>query len=443
MRKLLLASCILFAGPAGAAPAADSPPTATERFWPQWRGPLGTGVAPRAEPPLEWSDTRNVRWKTKVPGHGHSTPIIWGDRVFLTTAVPTGDQLRPRYSGAPGAHDNLPITRRQRFVVLAVRRQDGKIVWQRSVREAVPHEGGHNTASLASGSPVTDGRHIFACFGSYGLYCLDVDGQLQWQKDLGRMQTKHGHGEGSSPVLYGDTLVVNWDHEGQSFVAAFDKSNGQQRWKVSRDEVTSWSTPIVVKDRGRPQVVVCGTNRVRSYDLASGKTVWQCGGLSHNIVASPVAADGMIYVGSSYEKRALLAIRFAGASGDITGSKRVVWNRFRGTPYVPSPLLYGDALYFLTHYQGILTRVTAKTGVDRPGAIRLGGIRNVYASPVGAAGRVYVSDRDGTTLVIDHGDVPRVLARNRLDDNFSASAALVDRELFLRGEKYLYCIAEE
>jgi outer membrane protein assembly factor BamB len=226
-------------------------------------------------------------------------------------------------------------------------------------------------------------------------------------------------------------------------VAAFDKGSGKQRWQMAQDEVTSWSTPIVVKDRGWRQVVVCGTNRVRSYDLASGKIIWQCGGLSHNIVATPVAADGMIYVGSSYEKRALLAIRFAGAEGDITGTERVVWNRFRGTPYVPSPLLYGDALYFLTHYQGILTRVIAKTGVDRPGAFRLGGISNVYASPVGAAGRVYVSDQDGTTLVIEHGDLARVLARNRLDDSFSASAALVGRDLFLRGEKYLYCIAEK
>ncbi|HEV3002807.1 MAG TPA: PQQ-binding-like beta-propeller repeat protein, partial [Pirellulales bacterium] len=183
--------------------------------------------------------------------------------------------------------------------------------------------------------------------------------------------------------------------------------------------------------------------RVRGYDLANGDVLWECGGLSANIVASPVAADGMVYAGSSYDKRALLAIRLDGASGDITQSDRVAWSRFRGTPYVPSPLLYGDSLYFLTHYQGVLTRVDAPTGADRPGPIRLAGISEVYASPVGAAGRVYVTDREGTTLVIKHSDKPGILAENHLDDVFGSSPAIAGAELYLRGQRFLYCIAED
>jgi outer membrane protein assembly factor BamB len=421
----------------------DGGGTEAKQYWPQWRGPLGTGVAPDANPPTVWSESKNIRWKTELPGSGHSTPIIWADRIFVTTAVPYGNVLQPKYSGAPGAHDNVPVRRRHRFMVLAINRRDGKIIWERTVRRALPHEGGHYTASLASNSPVTDGKHVFACFGSRGLYCIDFDGNLLWNVNLGKILTKHGHGEGSSPALFGDTLIVNVDHEGQSFVIAFDKRTGKQRWKVMRQEVTSWATPIVVEHGGKPQVIISGTNRVRGYDLADGRLIWECGGLSANIVASPVAANGIVYAASSYETRALLAIRLEGAKGDVTGTNQVVWTRKRGTPYVPSPLLYGDSLYFLRHYQGILSRVDVKTGKEQGGPFRLGGILNVYASPVGAANRVYITDRNGTTLVISHDDKPRVLAVNRLNDGFSASAAVAGRELYLRGQQNLYSIAEE
>ena len=436
-----LAACCLAALPARADD--DVSGSRAQHNWPQWRGPQGTGVAPHADPPVRWSETQNIRWKIALPGRGHSTPIVWADRVFLTAAVPYGEALKPRYSGAPGAHDNLPITHRHEFVVLAVDRRDGNIIWQQTVNKELPHEGGHNTASLASHSAVTDGEHLFAFFGSRGLYCFDLDGQLEWKRDFGRMRTKHGHGEGSSPALHGEVLIVNWDHEGQSFVAALDKRTGAERWKLAREEVTSWASPIVVNHGGRPQVIISGTDRVRGYDLADGSVIWECGGLSANIVASPVAADGLVFAGSSYDKRALLAIRLDDARGDITGTDQVAWSRRRGTPYVPSPLLYDGGLYFLSHYQGVLTRVDATTGEDRPGSFRLGGIRNVYASPVAAADRVYITDQDGATLVITAGEKPRVLALNQLDDTFSASAALVGREIFLRGQKYLYCIAEE
>jgi outer membrane protein assembly factor BamB len=415
-----------------------------QQFWPQWRGPLGTGVAPKAQPPVEWSETKNIRWKTKLPGKGHSTPIVWGDHIYLTTAVPFGEPVKPRFV-RPGAHDNLAMTYQHEFVVLAVSRKSGKIVWQRTVNKQVPHEAGHVTASLASGSPVTDGERIVAHFGSYGLYCLDTGGKLLWKKDLGEMHSKHGHGEGSSPALYGDALIVNWDHEDQSYLVVLDKRTGTQRWRVARAEDTSWATPIVVEHDGKAQIIVPGTHRLRGYDLATGAVIWECAGLSSNIVASPVASGGVVYAGSSYDTRAMLAIRLDGATGDITGTKQVVWTRRKGTPYVPSPLLYGDTIYNLEHYQGILVRVDARTGADRGGGpFRLDSITDAYASPVGAAGRIYITARDGTTEVVSHGDAtPRTLAVNDLDDRFSASAALVGRELFLRGERYLYCIAED
>ncbi len=410
-------------------------------YWPQWRGPLGTGVAPNARPPIEWSETKHIRWKTALPGKGHSTPIIWGDRIFLTTAIPQGDPVKPRFV-RPGAHDNLALTQKHEFAVLAVSRKSGEILWQQTVHQAIPHEAGHVTSSYASASPVTDGEHVFAFFGSYGLYCLDINGKVVWKKEFGEMHTKHGHGEGSSPALHGDTLVMNWDHEEQSFVIAVDKRSGKQLWRVGRAEDTSWATPIIVEHGNLPQVIVPGTNRIRSYALADGALIWECGGLSSNIVASPVTANGIVYAGSSYDSKAMLAIRLDGAKGDITGSNQVVWKRHRGTPYVPSPLLYGDFLYNLQHYQGTIVRLDVKTGKDEGGPFRLRDIGDVYASPVGAAGRIYVTSRDGVTQVMSHGEpTPKVLALNRLSDTFNASAALVGSELFLRGERHLYCIA--
>ena len=424
-------------------------PTATEPTaekptlpgpWPSWRGPLGTGTSPDADPPISWSESENVRFKVALPGLGHSTPVVWGDHVFLTTAV-AGKAVPPRRSGVPGAHDNLAVENRFDFFVLAVHKDDGRLLWQTRVRHDLPHEGGHISASLASASPVTDGERVYAFFGSYGLYALDFDGKIVWKRDLGDMQTKHAHGEGSSPALHGDTLIVNWDHEGQSSLTALDTATGLEKWKVLRDEVTSWASPITVEHGDGVQVIVAGTAMIRGYDLATGRVIWECGGLSANIVATPVAADGFVIAASSYDIRAMLAIRLEGAKGDITGTENVVWSRRTSTPYVPSPLLVGEALYFLRHYQGILTRVIAKTGEEPTGPVRLGPVRNIYASPVSAAGRIYIADRQGATVVLSDAPEPELLSVNHLDDRFSASPALAGDAIFLRGEKYLYSLA--
>ncbi|MEW6157292.1 MAG: PQQ-binding-like beta-propeller repeat protein [Verrucomicrobiota bacterium] len=413
------------------------------RAWPQWRGPQANGVAPHADPPIAWDESKNIRWKIPLPGKAHSTPVIYGDLVFLTTAVPVGEAQPPFYDQAPGTHDNVPVTHRHQFVVLAVSRRDGQMVWRKMLREEFPHEGGHETASLASNSPVTDGERLVAFFGSRGLYCLDLKGHLIWQKDLGRMHTLHAHGEGSSPVLHEETLIVCWDHEGESALYAFDKRTGKEKWKVARDEKTSWSTPLVVEHQGQWQVVVSATKRVRSYDFNTGKLLWECAGLSRNVVSSPVAGHGMVFAGNSYDWQAMLAIRLDRAKGDITDTDRVAWTLNRLTPYVSSPLLYGDTLYFLRHNQNVLSRLDPITGKPWGDPLRVEGIRDfIFASPVGAAGRIYVTSRDGTTTVLRHDRENAVLSINRLEDVFSASPALVDRELYLRGERFLYSIAE-
>jgi outer membrane protein assembly factor BamB len=401
-------------------------------------------VAPRGNPPVRWSETANVRWKTAIPGKGQSTPIVWGDRVYVTSAVPFGEagDSHEGHDHDDGAHDNVDPLYRMRFVVFALDRADGRIVWKATVQEERPHEPTHQTGSWASNSAATDGEHIFASFGSRGIYCLNLEGEVVWEKDLGDMKVRHAHGEGSSPVLWGDTLVVPWDHQGDSYLFALDKRTGKERWKVARDEITSWSSPIVVEHEGNPQVVVSATKRVRGYALADGKLLWEAAGLSRNVVASPVSADGYVYAANSYDTRSMMAIGLSAAKGDITGTDAVAWTRSRDTPYVPSPLLYGDMLFFLKHNHGFLTNVEAKTGKTLFGPVRLNVVGNIFASPVGAADRVYIVDRGGNGAVVRRGRAFELLAHNRLDDSFAASPAVAGDELFLRGERHLYCIAE-
>ena len=410
-----------------------------ETQWGQWRGPWATGFAPKGNPPTEWSEKKNIRWKVALPGLGHSSPVVWVNLVFVTTAVPQGDKL-PVPEQPPGAHNNLDPFHKMQFRVLAYDCATGKLRWNATVRTAQPHQSTHESGTWASNSPVTDGHHVIASFGSNGLFALDAQtGRVIWQKQLGQQEVKHGHGEGASPVLYGATVVVNWDHEGQSFIVALDKTTGRERWRVKRNEPTSWATPIVVEHEGRAQLIVSATTAVRGYDLANGKVLWHATGLPNNVVASPVYANGIVYAGASYEKRTMLAIKLNGAKGDLTGTDHILWTRRAATPYVPSPLLMPDnTLYFFHHYQGFLSKVHGLTGKDA-GPFRLGR-RNFYASPVAAKDRVYLTDRTGSTLVLSHAANPKVLAHNRLEDSFSASPAIVGPALFLRGEKFLYCI---
>jgi outer membrane protein assembly factor BamB len=410
---------------------------AADGVWPQWRGPLATGVAPGAEPPLRWSEAENVRWKVELPGRGHGSPIVWKDRVFVTTAVPSGDAG----TGDGGGRGVAP-SGALRFTVLALDRRSGETVWQRVAREEAPHEGTHTDGSWASPSPLTDGERVYASFGSRGLYAYDFDGGLVWSVDLGDMATRLGFGEGASPALAGDLLIVNWDHEGDSFVVALDKRTGEERWRRQRDEVTSWATPLVVEHGGRLQVVVSATGRVRSYDAESGETLWEAGGQTVNVIPSPVHADGLVYATSGFRGCALVAIRLDAARGDVSHGDAVAWSYDRDTPYVPSPLLHDGQLYVLKVNSGIVTSFDAATGEILYGPQRLPGIDGIYASPVAARDRIYFLGRNGTTTVVRSGPDFEVLVENDLDDDFSASPALAGDEIFRRGYRYLYCLAE-
>ena len=419
---------------------------ASDDGWPQWRGPLATGAAPAADPPVEWSETRNVRWKIEIPGNGSATPIVWGDHVFVSTAVPAGDsgareglftRLTRRIMSTEGASQNL------RYTVLAVERRTGEIAWERVVSEGTPHESRHQTGSWASPSAVTDGEVLCAFFGSAGLFCLDMDGQPLWDHDFGDMEIRMGFGEGASPTLHDDTIIVNWDHQGQSFIAALDKRTGRERWRSDRDEMTSWATPLVVENGGRKQVVTNATDRVRSYDFETGELLWDGEGATTNAIPSPVAAEGMVYLMSGFRGNRLEAVRFDEAAGDITGSGAVAWSLDRDTPYVPSPLLHDGILYFTKGNNGILSAYDARSGRLLYGPERLSGIRSLYASPVAAGGRIYIPSRDGTTVVVAAGPEFELLAVNMLDDGFDASPAAVDGELYLRGGQHLYCIAAD
>ncbi|HYV29030.1 MAG TPA: PQQ-binding-like beta-propeller repeat protein [Candidatus Eisenbacteria bacterium] len=444
-----------------------------EANWPQWRGPLQNGVAPMADPPVAWSETNNVKWKVKIPGSGRATPIIWGNQVFIQTGVPTGKKAEqpaakaslPAVFGLPMAADpppeNPPPRRRPggpggpgggmrgakptepyQCVLLCLDRQTGKTLWQKIAREEIPHEGHHPDGSFASYSPVTDGKLVFAYFGSRGLHCYDMNGKLQWTQNFGQQRIAMGFGEGSSPALHGDTIIVNWDNEADSFIIALDKNTGKTLWKETRDERTSWSTPLVVEHDGKAQVITAATRKIRSYDLASGKLIWECGGLTPNVIPTPVAGDGMVYPISGFRGNALLAIKL-GRTGDLTDTDAIAWRHNKSTPYVPSPLLYGDKLYFFAGNNGVLSCFDAKSGNALVDAERIEGLQGVYASPVGAKGKVYLAGRNGVTVVLKNSDKLEMLATNRLDEKFDASPAVAGKELFLRGHESLYCIAQD
>ncbi|NQV16821.1 PQQ-like beta-propeller repeat protein [bacterium] len=424
------------------------PPGDFEKNWPQWRGPYANGVVPYGNPPEEWSETQNIKWKIELPGKGHATPVIWDNQIFVLSAIETDRKVEPgtgEQTKAKTVHipRNVGTSNIHKYVIFAINRLNGQIIWQQTAREELPHEGTHPTGTWASSSPLTDGEHVYAYFGSKGLFCYDLDGNPVWEKDFGDMNIKRGFGEGSSPALHNDKIIVNWDHEGQSFIIALDKKTGKELWKVDRDEGTSWATPFIVESNGLSQVITSATGHIRSYDLATGMVLWESTGMTMNVIPSPVEAEGVVYVMSGFRGNALQAIRLSEAQGDISGSKAIVWTLDRDTPYTPSPLLYNDVLYFLKGNDGVLACFNAITGEEYFSRQKLKGIGTVYASPIGAGGRIYISSRNGTTQVIKQDTQYELLAVNKLDDSFSASPVVVDDELYLRGEKYLYCIAEK
>lgn len=439
----MAAACLLcvgiWAATQSAQPALGDDTVNIEDNWHQWRGPRADGISPHGRPAVRWSPINNLAWRVDLPGRGSSTPIVWGERIFLLTAVATNRPADPPVQADPRSKTRPPA-QYFRFTVLCLDRATGRTLWQRTVNESVPHEGHHHTNGYASSSPTTDGTHLYVSFGSRGIYCLDQQGNIVWKRDLGRMRTRYGWGEATSPVLHGDSLVVNWDHEDQSFLVVLDKRTGRTRWRLEREEPTTWATPLVVESAGKSQIVVSGTRRVRSYNLLDGALIWQCGGQTVNAIPSPLAAAGVVYCMSGYRGAYACAIPL-NSTGDLTGTNRLLWHHNQGTPYVPSPVLYRGLIYFTRSNTGLLTCLDAQSGKPVFTRQRLPSIPGMYASPVAADGRIYFVGRDGTTTVIRAGREFEVLATNRLNAPVDASPAIAGNRLYLRSTSGLYCIS--
>lgn len=449
MRKTAIIAGFFFLIPISSLVAQQQ--TDIDNNWPQWRGPQNNGVA-TGNPPIEWSEEKNIKWKTEIPGLGHSTPLVWLDQIFVLTAI-DGEKVdtppaqanqnqRGRRGGRRGFRGGSQPDRTIKYTILSINRENGKVMWQKTSKEEVPHQGMHNTGSWASNSGVTDGKHVWAYYGSRGLFCYDMEGNLQWEKDFGDMQKRMSFGEGSSPALQENKIVINWDHEGDSFITALDKNTGNEIWRRDRDEITTWTSPYIIEHNGIHQVIVNATGRISSYNLDDGKLIWECGGMTVNAIPMPVSSDGMVYVATGFRGSALVAINLDKAKGDITDSDAVVWSHDRDTPYTPSLLLYKDNLYFLKVNTEILSCFNAKTGEVNFKQKRLEGIKGMYSSPVGVNNRIYFAGRNGVTAVLKYGPTFETLATNHLDDKFEASPVVVGNDLYLRGHKYLYSIAE-
>ncbi len=404
--------------------------------WGHWRGPTGNGVATNATPPTQWSSPTNVKWKVPIPGRGSGSPVVWEDQIFVVTAVPADGGNGSRAEGRAGDLSRL------QFKLLCFDRKDGDLLWQQTATETTPHQETHSTNGFASASPCTDGTHVYAHFGSRGLFCYTMDGRLKWKRDdFGQMETRNDFGEGSSPTLEGDKIIVPWDHEGPSSLYALDKSTGETIWRTGRDEPSCWATPLVVEHEGRKQIVMNGQNCARAYDLETGAELWRCGGQTQRPVASAVAGDGLVFVGSGFRGSFLGAFRLDGR-GDIEGSAHVAWAVGRDTPDIPSPLLSGGRIYFYKGKSGMLSCVDAATGQPHYTAARIPGLSTIYASPIAAGGHVYLTGRSGTTVVIEDANELKIVATNSVGETVDATPAPVGDELFIRGEKHLFCIAE-
>ncbi|HEV3468971.1 MAG TPA: PQQ-binding-like beta-propeller repeat protein [Pyrinomonadaceae bacterium] len=443
--SLALAACfaaaLVFAG-SSAARFADT-------NWPQWRGPDGAGVSPEKNLPEEWSETKNVRWKTPIPGKGHSSPIVWGKRVFLTTAVegpvmPGAKAVTHKIEGQDWKHpDSVGADRRHTFKVLALDRDTGKILWEQTAWEGTPYDDRHRKSSYAASTPATDGKSVFAFFGAEGLYAFDAaSGKLQWRADLGKLGTV-GMGTGTSPVLYDKLVIIQADEEEgkNSFIAALDKKTGKEVWRTPRKVQVSWATPILVDTGKRTELVTSGAESVVAYDPATGKELWRSKGVESNAIPSPVATTShdMVIVSAGFPAKIAYAIRL-GASGELKESD-IAWKYAKGTAYVPSPILYGDYLYLITD-KGVMTCLDAKTGEVKYEGGRVPVPATFTASPVAFDGKILLTSEDGDTFFIKAGPKHEVLRTNSLGEPVYASPAIASGNIFIRGEKHLYAIGK-
>jgi outer membrane protein assembly factor BamB len=416
--------------------------------WPGWRGPGALGISEEKGIPVKWDMSKDIKWKAEVPGLGHSSPIVWGTRVFVTTAVSSDPKEDYWEKGFPRS-DRKPDAAEISWKVLCFDRDTGKLLWDQTAIRKKPVHARHTKNSYASQTPVTDGTYVYAYFGDQGMYCYDFQGKLIWSRDLGSFDMRNGWGLGTSPVLYKNLVIQTCDQEtGTSFIIALDKKTGKTAWKMDRDEKSSWSTPYLYLQGSRPELIVNATTAIRSYDPETGKLLWECRGPYTSITTpTPTSSNGLIFVSSGFivePFRPITAIR-PGATGDITlkegetSSAYIAWRQPTAAPYIPSPIAYGDYVFVLFD-QGFIACYEAKTGKEVYGKKRIDIGANFSASPVAVDGKLYCMSEDGDVYVISAGPVYELLAKNSLGEAVMASPALADGKMFIRALKHLYCI---
>jgi len=422
-----------------------------QQNWPQFRGPGSRGVSDANDLPETWSKTENVVWSKPIPGRGWSSPVVWGDRIFLTSAVKLKGKEEKVRPGLYMLGERPTPKEPHRWSVYCLDFKTGGLLWEKVAYEGVPKEGHHLKNSLASETPVTDGKRIYAYFGNVGVFAYDMDGKLAWKVDLGRYAMAQNWGTASSPVIYGDRLFIVDDNEEHSFVVTLDTATGKEIWRKDRDEKSNWATPYIWDNGERTELVTCGRKRVRSYSL-DGKLLWELGGMSTIVIPTPFSAHGLLYVTSGYVLSAFKPV-FAikpGASGDIslknkqTTNSSIAWAQLKAGPYNVSPVVYGDTLYIL-YDRGLFSAYDARTGktLYEPALARIGASEHFTASPWAYQGKIFCLSEEGQTLVIPTGHKFEIVHKNNLDELTMATPAIARGSLFIRTESQLYRIASK
>jgi outer membrane protein assembly factor BamB len=416
------------------------------RNWPQWRGPDGTGVSKETGLPAEWSATKNILWKTPIPGQGHSSPAVWGNHIFLTAdiageVVAGAKAVLHLENGKEFKHpDSAGADRNHTLKVFCLDRRSGRMLWERTAYHGTVYDDRHRKGSYAAPTPATDGKHVYVWFGSEGLYCFDTQGKEIWKRSLGPIATL-GMGSGTSPVLFENKVILLCDEDNgdKSFIVALDKNNGRTVWKTPRKVQASWATPLVTRLSRRPELICSGSEWILAYDPQTGQELWRVKGLQSNAIPSPLAGNGIAYVYAGFPVKKTIAIRLGG-SGDLTGTSHILWQYERGTAYVPSGILYAGFLYLATD-RGILTCLDAATGAVQYDNGRVPIPATFTASPVAFEGKILLTSEDGDTFIIKAGPKFELLATNSIGEPVYASPAISQGSIFLRGENHLYCIS--
>jgi hypothetical protein len=419
--------------------------------WPSFRGPNASGIAEGTNPPTNWDlkKTQNVLWQTNIPGLSHASPIVWGNQIFVITAISSdanaGFQAKDRGIGL--ANDDVKHT----WMIYALDKRNGRILWTDKAYEGVPRAKRHVKATQANSTPVTDGRYVVALFGSEGLACYDTNGKLLWKQDLGVLNPglwddkDSSWGHSSSPIIYRDLVIVQADGHKQSFIAAFNLKDGKQAWRVERNEITSWTTPSIYQGKDRTELIVNGGRYIRGYDPLTGKELWRFSDNDTQVkMQAPQITNDLIYITGGYPPGRAMYVFRPGAVGDISlkaGEDKnafIAWSSSKGSPYTPTPIVYGDQFYVLAD-NGVLSSYDAKTGA----VIYQQRLPSSFsASPVAADGKLYLASEDGDVFVVKAGRQYELLAKNVMGQPLMATPALTQGMLILRGNNTIYAIGE-